>query len=375
MITVIADDITGAAEIAGIGLRFGKRVSMVTTIDSLPNCDLLVYVTDTRSMSEQDAVRESRDVIYRLWNLGCYNLFKKTDSALRGHVIPELRVIMKETGFDKVLLIPQNPSKNRIIKDGIYYIDGEPLHKTSFASDPEFPTRTADVMERLNNKVTVVNPSDIIGESGIFVFEAVNKYDIEKALCHIDRYTLLAGGADFFTAWLILNDGIKDINIPEFEGIGDRNIIVVCGSTVAHSLADSHYFRQRKIPFFSMPSDVFDGGDTKDWLEEMTAEYKQHKSAILSIGHPPHEGKEFAVRLRNIITEATTTLIETAMPQELVIEGGATAFGILEKLKWNNFNITDEIAPGIVRMSLMAGTDIHITLKPGSYAWGENLFK
>ena len=41
MIIVIADDFTGAAELAGIGLRYGLRVKILTDLDQLVNAELV----------------------------------------------------------------------------------------------------------------------------------------------------------------------------------------------------------------------------------------------------------------------------------------------------------------------------------------------
>jgi uncharacterized protein YgbK (DUF1537 family) len=55
MIAVIADDLTGAAELAGIGLNYNLKTEISTVID--PNCsaDLLIIATNTRSLPETEA--------------------------------------------------------------------------------------------------------------------------------------------------------------------------------------------------------------------------------------------------------------------------------------------------------------------------------
>ena len=63
MIIVIADDLTGAAEIAGIGHSYGLATSLLIDVaDNLPVSDLIVVATDTRSMTEQDAVNETHRI-------------------------------------------------------------------------------------------------------------------------------------------------------------------------------------------------------------------------------------------------------------------------------------------------------------------------
>ena len=67
---VIADDITGAAEIAGIAFVQGRQVRLVC---GSPVCDgttapnvTTVIATDTRSMTEAEAVADTRRITSRL---------------------------------------------------------------------------------------------------------------------------------------------------------------------------------------------------------------------------------------------------------------------------------------------------------------------
>ena len=56
-------------------------------------------------------------------------------------------------------------------------------------------------------------------------------------------------------------------------------------------------------------------------------------------------------------------------PEEVVIEGGATAYALLEELGWVDFEVLCETAPGVVRLQHMPSGTV-LTLKPGSYPWG-----
>ena len=90
---VIADDITGAAEIAGLGRSYGLSTSLVTRVpESLADVQLTVLATDTRSMSVADAVAQTRAICAQLRELVSLadvpiRLFKKVDSFMRGHVV------------------------------------------------------------------------------------------------------------------------------------------------------------------------------------------------------------------------------------------------------------------------------------------------
>lgn len=375
MIAVIADDITGAAEIAGIGFRFGLHVSLVTNWDEIPKCDLLVCATDTRSLSEEEAIAITLKLATQLKEFGCNKIFKKTDSVLRGHIIAELTALMKVIKSTCTVLIPENPSRNRIIKNGVYYVDNQPLDQTLFAHDPEYPASTSEVEVLLDGKATLVNQPDEIKDKGIFIVNASSEEDILLFAKSLNERTLPAGGADFFTSYLTAQ-GFKEKKAEkEFSGIDSRNVLIICGSTVNNPITASKSNGQIEIPLCKMPADVFEGKDPTEWIHALTVTYQKHSSLILSIHHLSKGGKPFASRLKDVMAKATSALVMAGPPQELIIEGGATAYSILNTLNWTSFQLTDEIEPGVIRMIPHINPGTFITVKPGSYPWGEKLFK
>lgn len=374
---VIADDITGAAEIAGIGLRFGLRVNLMMYhgeeyIAFPEGCDLMVYATDTRSLPVEEAVAETARLARALkaGMNGHYELFKKTDSALRGHIVSELQALMDTLGIKSALLLPQNPSKQRIIRNGMYYINDVPLHKTSFSYDPEFPASTANVIDYFGNRVALLPPRETGKEAGIYIANASTSEEVVCYASSLNSQTLPAGGADFFTHYLIAK-GHSTKEIAPFSGLGNNESIVVCGSTAKHLLSSFDYIRRKNISACNMPERVFLGSDSTEWINELKAVYQQHPSLILQINHPPQEGREVAVRLRQVMGKAVLSLLSERYPQELIIEGGATAYSILELLGWKSFTVKQEVSPGVIQIVPTNHTNITVTLKPGSYSWGE----
>jgi uncharacterized protein YgbK (DUF1537 family) len=358
MLVAIADDITGAAEIAGIGLRYGLQVKLSTQALPVPACDLVVYATDTRAMSEREAVAETIRFARCITET---HLFKKTDSALRGHIIPELKALMQVFHKTHACLLPQNPSKGRIIANGIYKINGIPLSETSFAYDPEYPAVTSCALNSLG----------LSGDESIRLAEASTEEEVVSVASRLTDDTLPAGGADFFAAFL-QGKGYKEQAFGPFAGLGAADVLIVCGSTVKHTIADTPFVRHRKIPLCNIPEQAFLGnGDATTWLSELTPIYNRCRSLILSINQPPREGKAFAQRLRRLMAEVVIALMQQHLPQELIIEGGSTAYAILSSLNKTLFEVVDEIAPGVIRMHTEDG--LFVTLKPGSYEWG-NLF-
>ena len=80
-IVVIADDITGAAEIAGVAWRMGCRVGFTTSPGRLAadDAEVAVLATDTRSMSRGEAVAMTERIVGSLRRDPATLIFKKTD--------------------------------------------------------------------------------------------------------------------------------------------------------------------------------------------------------------------------------------------------------------------------------------------------------
>lgn len=379
---VIADDITGAAEIAGIAFARGAEVRLVC--GSVYGCDTATYstdvttviATDTRSMSEEEALAETKRISAAFGSPeGKKAIFKKTDSALRGHVVAELTALMEVTGYERAVYLPANPSKGRIIRNGVYYIKevrGEkqevrevPLNETDFSFDPEFPARTSVLRERFPDAEA----------HHIIMPDAENEEDIHNVIStYNDSKTIFAGAADLFSAMIgmgcgRLKESIAKHPMPIIQT--HNSMLILSGSTQSKPLGLG-------IPIAPMPQEIYDDGNDLNLWDTRAYEQEQH-SLILTIPHTHRTGKEVAVHLRTMMAEMTKQLVTKHCPDHLVIEGGATAWATLQALGWTEFTITAQLAPGVVQMrvtnachtqNLRSENGTLVTLKPGSYPWG-----
>lgn len=381
MIIVIADDITGAAEIAGIAHRYGLKSTL--HIDAMPedmrddDADVAVIATDARSYNADAAAEITANAVcsayHSVGSLGTKNvLFRKTDSALRGNVEEELAAIIAHSPYEQAVYMPANPSKGRIIHNGIYYIKenaqiasagngenehwGTPIAETDFRFDPEFPALTSVVSERF--------PS-------LYCPDAVSANDVFRVVYNsfnASRATLLAGAADLFAALLQYVYPSTAPHSESFKGIAaDARQLIVRGSTLSKNIPLG-------ILTEAMPDNVFYEREMpEEWADSIMQAWTESKRGmILTIGEKEiRKGKNAAVYLRTAMAKVCCALIDNSLPDELIVEGGATAFAIMQRMPWRSFSVTDEIAPGVVRIMPVENSRIHITLKPGSYEWGK----
>ena len=207
MIAVIADDLSGAAEIAGIALRFELSVEIAFEVNENTTADVLIISTDTRSMDVAAAINMTEVVVTNLIKLNPAWIYKKIDSVLSGHVFAEIQTQLAICKNKAVFIIPANPSMGRTIINGHYYIQDVPIHLTGFASDPEFAINNSLVKTFLRQEsemIDVKSIADGIPLNGIAIAEAASMNDMYAwAKMSIGSSVLLAGAGDFFQAILL----------------------------------------------------------------------------------------------------------------------------------------------------------------------------
>lgn len=367
-ILVLADDITGAAEMAGLAHSMGCSVAFTTAIEQIPlDAEVTVVATDTRSMGREEAVAFTRSLVEQLRALPPMPIFKKCDSALRGHLIAEAEELFA-LGCRRALILAANPSKGRCVEGGIYRIGGVPIAETVFRTDPEFPATTSEVVALLGEGVHYLRADEPLPDVGICIGESRSEKEVATQVARIDAQTLLIGAADAFRA-LLWQRGFRPVAHPAFEGLGAHRTLIALGSTVRHDLSQEPFFRRNRVACCPMPDEVFGGASPEGWIAECRAAMNGAESLLLRIPQAVKVDGSKALHLRGAMAETVASLIHTLHPEEVVIEGGASAFAILAVLGWADFTVVNEIAPGVVRLRHTA-TDTCLTFKPGSYPWG-----
>jgi len=371
MIVVIADDITGAAEMGGIALRYGLKSIMADDVSIDVKSDVLIIYTNTRSLPEDEAVDIMADLTKRASRLKPDLFYKKTDSVLRGHILAEMKAQMQELKFDKGLLVPVNPSLGRVISDGQYFVNGQPIHQTSFSNDPEFPIKSSDVLEMLGDNgksVKVITQQDSLLENNISVGEAKTNEDISFWAGKVDERTLAAGGASFFNALLSKKFHLKYENKERVRL--SSPLLLVSGTTFQKNVQK---IRQYSHLVSYMPQHVFNNqriidSEFEEWRDDILEKLSKYNKVIIGVDNSANERAD-----PNVLREKKATVAELvlrkASVREVLIEGGSTAYSIVQKIGWQSFIPTEELEQGIVRMQVKEMTDLHLTIKPGSYEW------
>jgi D-threonate/D-erythronate kinase len=377
MFAIIADDLTGAAEVAGVCLRYGLTVAF--GVDEIPNgnADVWVIATDSRSLSSWEAVANHHRLVVSLKAAGVKEIFKKTDSVFRGHILAELDVLMSVTEVDTAVLQPANPAAGRCLVDGRYLINGLPLPETAFAGDPDFPATTADVKQLLQRENTDIHrvihaPSETLTEIGIHVPDALTKRDLKRSVPVETNSCLFAGSAAFLSVYLEEVHGF----VAQKQDICTKlpnSYLMVCGTKHPRSEVFWRNLSEMGETVTVFPEALLQEKTAWDELEHWTGVlislYRQKPRLIVTQGQRPVSYPNASNVLKSRMAEVISRLLATCSVTELLLEGGATAFAILQKQGWKNLIPIEEWAPGIVRMQVKDCSGLYLTFKPGSYDW------
>jgi uncharacterized protein YgbK (DUF1537 family) len=368
MIVVIADDITGAAEMGGIALRYGLKTVVAEDVDAHIKADVLIIYTNTRSMKKEEAAEIMASLTKKANELQPSLFYKKTDSVLRGYVLPELQAQMKVLGIKKTLLVPMNPLLGRTIKERQYFINGQPIHETGFSSDPEFPIKNSRVKQILGSAEVKVLSTGTAVENGILVGEAESDEDVLEWANKVDEQTLAAGGGSFFNALLSLKYQLKN----EFKKPVDLSspLLLISGTTFQKNVLRIKEYSQL-VSY--MPANIFNDEAINDsvfenWSDDILQKLSKHNKAIIAVDNSTNQ-KTDSNLLREKKAKITELILKKAKLKEVLIEGGSTAYSIIQKTGWQSFIPSEELQQGIVRMQVEGITDLHLTIKPGSYDW------
>jgi uncharacterized protein YgbK (DUF1537 family) len=363
-IIAIADDLTGAAEIAAIGHRVGWRAEVITRWAEPAANALTVIDTDTRLAASDVAGRALSGIGRSLAGIEYDFIFKKTDSVLRGPVLSEVTSLATALGRRAVLLVPANPSLGRVIRDGKYFVDDVPLDRTVFAHDPHHPAHTAEVAHLLGGgAVSVREPHEELPRSGIVVGATSTREDIVAWARRLDDSMLAAGGRDFFTAAIETRGFAREPASSAFAP-GSPTLLV------RGSLASA----TRILHALQLPPNVVAGDDTElgPWIKRVLATLATDNFAAVECA--PADGDQAPARIRAAFAALVHRAVDAKAVRHVMVEGGATASSILNILGWNRLLVAREWAPGIVTLRPAVDDGIAVTLKPGSYAWPDALW-
>lgn len=388
-ITVIADDLSGAAETAEQFRLRGHETTVSLGVPSGRTAGVTVVDVGTRAGTAEEA----RVAIDTLPLPDGTLVLKKTDSLWRGHVGPELEALTGR-GYD-VVVAGALPALGRTVVGGRPLVDGRPLAETPFwhLEPHDAPSSLADLVDhpsvlvgldvvRSDPAAFAARLDDALVGGALALVDAETDDDlaavVEAALRlavrpGVRRPIALAGSAALAAA---LADAVAPAvtpgaPAPASDDVGPRGgvgpvrpVLVVVGSAaeVARGHADS-------LAATGADVHVLDPADDAGHLVEVTrASLSRSSVAVLTVTArrlpDPLVG---SAALAEVVARIGATV-----ELDLVLTGGETARAVLDRLATTTLRPLAQVEHGAV-LSLagdgrgLAGDDRLVATKPGSF--------
>ncbi|MDR2841336.1 MAG: hypothetical protein LBV75_08810 [Paludibacter sp.] len=382
MLIILADDLTGAAEIAGVCLRYGLQphfeferaakikyaISAKYETPDFEKNEVLIIATNIRTTADYSAISAISEFIAKQVDI---QLFVKIDSLIRGDILSIIQAITQIIPKDKIFILPANPETGRVISNGDYCINGVKIENTPFANEFNLSRRTSNVREIIT-----------FGHSASSVCE---KLVLPDLLSNDDYFTnanllskndLAVGGSVFFEAYLrTIFQNLKQVETSKSQ-LYNKKVLMLCGSYSSQSrdfVVNTTDFYKQIIPHADIALLLNDKEKMQIFTDEIAEKIKKNNRLLVAIEQrEQHFGS--ATTIEKLFATICKNLLARQFIDHLFIEGGSTAYACLAECEIDTLLPEYEHSRGVVQFRVPQYRDLHITLKPGSYRWDVNLF-
>jgi uncharacterized protein YgbK (DUF1537 family) len=160
LLGVIADDFTGATDVAGMLVKSGMRTVQMIGVPSSTvsfDADAIVIALKSRTVPVADAVRDSLAALAFLQAAGCRQFYFKYcstfDSTPRGNIGPVAEALLDALKSDFTIACPAFPANGRTIFQGHLFVGDVLLSESGMRDHPLTPMSDAKLVRVLAPQV------------------------------------------------------------------------------------------------------------------------------------------------------------------------------------------------------------------------------
>jgi uncharacterized protein YgbK (DUF1537 family) len=406
----IADDFTGATDLAATLVREGMRTVQLIGVPEgpPPDADAVVVALKSRTIPAGDAVRQSLAALAWLQAAGCRQFFFKYcstfDSTDEGNIGPVADALVAALGCGFALACPAFPANGRSVFQGHLFVGHALLNESGMEHHPLTPMRDANLVRVLSRQTdgtvglvpfaTVAKGADAIRQAMLALKEQGRRYAIVDAVSEENLFAigaaaaahpLITGGSGIaiglpgnFRSGGLLPAGIDATALPNVEG----HEAVLAGSCSRATLFQIGAAREKlptlELDALATPDAAALTAQALDWVEGKLGA----APVVIAASAPPDRVAALQAALGR---EAAGALVEDVMARiadglvargvrRLVVAGGETSGAVVSRLGVQRLRIGAEIDPGVPwTYAEGAGPPMLLALKSGNFG-GRDFF-
>jgi 3-dehydrotetronate 4-kinase len=405
----IADDFTGATDLANNLVRSGMRVVQVIGVPGRAldtDADALVVTLKSRTLPKNEAIAQSLDALRWLQAHGAQQIYFKYcstfDSTPRGNIGPVTEALMDALagleGADFTIATPAFPDNQRTVFKGHLFVGDVPLNESGMQNHPLTPMTDSNLVRVLQaqcqRKVGLIDYKVVaqgerairtrIGELrtqgvGLAIVDAISNDDLLRLGPALKGMPLVTAGS-----------GVA-IGLPSNFGITPSNAAATLpkatGSQAALSGSCSPATNRQVQAFIQAGGSAF----RIDPLQiaagvDVTAQALAWAAPLLSLGplliYSTADSNavktvqgQLGVHQAGTMLEGTLAAIARGLVElgvrQMVVAGGETSGACVQALNITQMNIGPQIDPGVpwcyVHTHAAPSVDLHLALKSGNF--------
>ena len=405
----IADDFTGATDLAGTLARAGLSAVQVNGVPEadlrIDPADAVVVALKSRTIAAHDAVAQSLAALAWLRARGAPRLYFKVcstfDSTPAGNIGPVADALAEALGAPLNVVTPAYPRNARTVYQGHLFVGETLLSDTGMRTHPLTPMTDSNLVRVLaaqtSQRVGLLAHATLAqGRAAV----AARLAELAAGGCRhviadaIDDAQLELLGAVMTANWLAtggagLAEGMARALRPQAEDAGRAALdwprgpaVILAGSCSTATLAQIEHVRDTLPQLQLDPLALAGDGDAVaaalDWAR---ARLGDRPLLIYASASPDRVaaaqqrlGRERAAQLVEAALRAIAVGLAAAGVRRFVVAGGETSGAVTEALGVRALAIGPEIAPGVPWTRAADGKPYALALKSGNFG-GPDFFR
>lgn len=400
---VIADDFTGATDIAGFLVANGLRtiqLSGVQELHSIPaDVDAIVISLKSRSNPTGEAVEQSLEALRRLKDVGATRFYFKYcstfDSTPTGNIGPVTDALLDDLGQEFTVVCPALPVNGRTIYKGYLFVGDVPLHESGMRNHPVTPMTDSNLMRLMegqsegkagNVPVGVVDGGAAavrealatLRESGVryAVLDALNDEHLRTLGAAVADLVLVTGGSGLGGAIAsTLTEDSRSSDPGGWTPVPGRGVVLSGSCSVMTNRQVDDY--KGRAPSLAISVDRLlrdPAGYEAEILEWVLAQPAGGPAPLVYATAGPEDVRRLQEKFgASVTSEAIESLfanlargLAAAGVTRFIVAGGETSGSVTTALGVSGFHVGPQIAPGVPRVRSL-DQRLELALKSGNF--------
>jgi len=397
----VADDFTGATDLAGMLAGGGMRTMLVlgepAANDAAPDADAVVVALKTRTIPAADAVRQSLAAWAWLRASGAWQAYFKYcstfDSTEEGNIGPVAEALWRETGEGPTIFVPSFPENGRTVFRGHLFVFDQLLSDSGMRNHPLTPMTDSNLVRFLGKQTALgvglirydtvaqgpaairAAAEKLVSDGKPFVVvDTIDNRDFAAIGEAVRDYALVTGGSGLALGLAPQHGGAGGASATALPAIGGR-IVCLSGSSSEATNAQVAAFAAKHPTRRLDPIALAEGHETAAEAAAWALAELEKGPCLVTATARPEEVRAVQAQLG---TERAASLIEDALAtvartlreagvRRFIVAGGETSGAVATALGIARLRVGPQIAPGVPWCASDSAEPVAVALKSGNF--------